>query len=121
MKVLVSQSCPTLCDPMDCNPSGSSVHGLLQARILEWVAIPFFRESFRHGLEPTSPALRAYSSPSELPGLERNQDRAGREHDVIQREGTLWAGLGHGLEAYRPRVSDQRSTPLAQQLFLLLG
>ena len=42
---LVAQSCPTLCDPMDCNPPGSSVHGILQARILEWVAIPFSRGS----------------------------------------------------------------------------
>ena len=33
------QSCPTLCDPMDCSPSGSSVHAISQARILEWVAI----------------------------------------------------------------------------------
>ena len=35
------QSCPTLCDPMDCSPPGSSVHGILQARTLEWVAISF--------------------------------------------------------------------------------
>ena len=35
----VTQSCPTLCDPMDCSPPGSSVHGISQARILEWVAI----------------------------------------------------------------------------------
>ena len=34
------QSYPTLCDPVDCSPSGSSVHGILLARILEWVAIP---------------------------------------------------------------------------------
>ena len=34
----VAQSCPTLCDPMDCSSPGSSVHGILQARILEWVA-----------------------------------------------------------------------------------
>ena len=45
MKVLVSQSCPTLCDPLDCSPLGSSVHGILQARIVEWVAIPFLRGS----------------------------------------------------------------------------
>ena len=32
---------PTLCDPIDCSPSGSSVHGILQARILEWIAISF--------------------------------------------------------------------------------
>ena len=37
-----------LCDPMDCSPPGSSVHGILQARILEWVAISFFRGSFQH-------------------------------------------------------------------------
>ena len=35
------QSCPTLCDPMDCSLPGSPVHGILQARILEWVAISF--------------------------------------------------------------------------------
>ena len=35
------QSCPTLCDPMDCSPPGSSIHGILQARVLEWVAIVF--------------------------------------------------------------------------------
>ena len=38
------QSCPTLCDPMDCSP-GSSVHGILQAKILEWVALPYSRGS----------------------------------------------------------------------------
>ena len=43
----VCQSCPTLCDPMDCSPPGSSVHGILQARILEWVAISFSRGSSR--------------------------------------------------------------------------
>ena len=41
----VAQSCPTLRDPMDCSPPGSSVHGILQARTLEWVAIPFSRGS----------------------------------------------------------------------------
>ena len=39
--VLVSQSCPTLCNTMDCSPPVSSVHGILQARVLEWVDIPF--------------------------------------------------------------------------------
>ena len=40
-----AQSCPSLCDPMDCSLPGSSVHGILQARILEWVAYPFSRGS----------------------------------------------------------------------------
>ena len=43
---LIAQLCPSLCDPMDSNPPGSSVHGILQARTLEWVAIPFSRGSF---------------------------------------------------------------------------
>ena len=41
LKVSVAQSCPTVCDPMDCSLPGSSVHGIFQARILEWVAISF--------------------------------------------------------------------------------
>ena len=51
--VLVAQLCPTLCDPMNCSPPGSSVHGILQARILEWVASPFSRGIFlTQGLNP---------------------------------------------------------------------
>ena len=41
----VAQSCPALCDPLDCSPPGSSIHGIFQARILEWVAMPFPRRS----------------------------------------------------------------------------
>ena len=47
-KVKVTQSCLTLCDPVDCSPPGSSVHGILQARILEWVAYHFSRGSSQH-------------------------------------------------------------------------
>ena len=50
VKVLVSPSCPTLWDPMNHNPPGSSIHGILQARILEWVTIPFSRGSLAQGL-----------------------------------------------------------------------
>ena len=45
MLCLVIQSCPILCDPVDCSPPNSSVHGILQARLLEWVAMPVSRES----------------------------------------------------------------------------
>ena len=48
---------PTLCDPMDCSPPGSSVHVTSQARILEWVAISFSKGSSRPGIKPASPAL----------------------------------------------------------------
>ena len=45
VKLWVAQSCLTLCNPMDCSPPGSSIHWILQARILEWVAMPFSRGS----------------------------------------------------------------------------
>ena len=45
--MIVAQLCPNLCDLMDCSLSGSSVHGILQARILEWVAISVFRSHDR--------------------------------------------------------------------------
>ena len=44
-----AKSCPTLCNPLDCSLPGLSVHGISQARILEWVAISFCRGSFQHG------------------------------------------------------------------------
>ena len=45
VKVLVTQSCLTLCDPTDCTLPSSSVHGIFQARVLEWIAISFSRGS----------------------------------------------------------------------------
>ena len=60
----VAHSCPTLCDPVDCNLPGSSVHGILQARVLEWAAISFPDP----GIEPRSPALQANALTSEPPG-----------------------------------------------------
>ena len=58
-KVLVAPLCLTLCNPMDCSPPSSSVQGILQARILEWVAIPFSRDLPDPGVEPRSPTLQA--------------------------------------------------------------
>ena len=66
-KVLVAESYPILCNPMDCSPPGSSVHGIFQARPLEWVAIPFSREASQPGIEPGSPTLQVDSLPSEPP------------------------------------------------------
>ena len=72
VKVLVTQSCPTLCDSMDCSLPVSTVHGILQARILEWVAMPSSRGSPRPR-DQTRHCLyllhwQACSSPSEPPG-----------------------------------------------------
>ena len=58
----------SLCDPKDCNSPGSSVHGILQARILKWVAIPFSRASSRPRDQTWVSALQADSLLSEPPG-----------------------------------------------------
>ena len=58
----VAQSCPTLCDPVDCSLPGSSVHGIFQAIVLEWIAISFSRGSSQPGLELGSPAWQTLYS-----------------------------------------------------------
>ena len=68
VKVFIAQSCLTLCNPMECCPPGSSVHGLLQARILEWSVILFSRGASQPDAEPASPASQADSLLSESPG-----------------------------------------------------
>ena len=63
MQVKVTQSCPTLSNPMDY-----TIHGILQARILEWVAFPFSRDLPNSGIEPRCPTLQADSLPAGLQG-----------------------------------------------------
>ena len=67
-----------LCDPMDCSGPVSSVHGVLQARILEWVAIPFSKGHPNPRIEPGSPALQADSLLSEAPGKPPNTCKKSR-------------------------------------------
>ena len=66
--VLATQSCLTVCDSTDCHPPGSSVHGISQARILEWVAISFSRGLPNPWIEPQFPVLQAETLLSELLG-----------------------------------------------------
>ena len=73
MKVLVGQSCLTLCgDPLDCSPPGSSLHGILQAGILEWT-IPFSRGLPNPGIKRGSPALQVNSLLSDPPGTSHTE------------------------------------------------
>ena len=67
VKVKVTQLCPTLCDPMDY-----TVHRILQARILEWVAVPSPADFPNPGIDPRSPTLQADSLPAEPPGKPKN-------------------------------------------------
>ena len=74
------QSCLTLYDPMDCTPPGSSVHEILQARILEWVAVPSSRRSPNPGVEPLCLCLlhwQTYSSWSHLGNPHVSNDTSG--------------------------------------------
>ena len=84
-KVLVTQSCLTSCNPMDYCPPGSSVHGILQARILEWVAIPFSR------------------------GSSWPRDRTWISH-IAGRLFTLWATRKALLKTYHLKQCDKCST-----------
>ena len=76
MKMLVTESCPTLCNPMDCSPPGSSVCGILQAEY--WRGVPFLSPGalFDPGIEPRPPALQAGSLLSEP-----SRERMGREKE----------------------------------------
>ena len=57
VKVLVTQLCPTLCNPTDCSPPGFSANGIFQARILQWIAISFPGDLPDPGIKPAPPAL----------------------------------------------------------------
>ena len=69
------QSCPTLCDSIDCSPSGSSVHGILQARILAWIAMPSFKGSSTQGWNPHLLYWQVDSLPLVPPGKPRRGDK----------------------------------------------
>ena len=69
MKVKMTQLCLILCDSMDCNPPDYSACGILQARILEWVAIPFSRDLPDPGIKLRIPAFQVDSLLSEPPRM----------------------------------------------------
>ena len=71
-----SHSIVTLCDPTDCSPPGSSVHGILQTRILKWVSIPFSRGLPNPGIKTGSPIPKANSLPSEPSGNPKGTEAA---------------------------------------------
>ena len=85
LKVKAAQSCLTLCNPMDC-----TVQGILQARILEWVAFPFSGDIPSRGIEPRSPALQVDSLPAELSVYQG----VGKESTCNARDPGLIPGLG---------------------------
>ena len=84
---LVAQLCPTLCDPVDCSPPGSSVHGIFQARILEWLLpFPSPGDLPNPGIEPRSPTLQADALTPEPPGKPTRVD-GGAINDIKSTRG----------------------------------
>ena len=92
MYVSVTRSCLTLCDPMDCSLPGSSVHGISQARILEWTAISFSRDLPNPGVQLRSPALQADSLPYQGDEVSRMGVTQGK--DVYQARSTEFTLFG---------------------------
>ena len=80
----VTQSCPTLSDPMDCSLPGSSVHGIFQARVLEWGAIAFSSLVIREMQIQTT--MKHYMIPTEMIGIKINKP----EHHVVRRTQRNW-------------------------------
>ena len=72
VKMLVAQSCLTVCNPMDCSPSGSSIHRTLLARTLEWVPFPSPGDLPDPGIKPRLLTLQAGSLPSESQGKSKS-------------------------------------------------
>ena len=95
--VWVAQSCPALCDPMDCSPPGSSVHRILQARILEWVAMSFSRGSS---------TWQADSLPFEPPGKTFLQCYRSKPEALKQWQQTPRATEKWGLAQEKKKCTD---------------
>ena len=105
----VTQSCPPLCDPMDCSPPGSSVHGILQARILEWVATAFSRGPSWPRDQTWVFCKQADSLPSELQESSRRTESTlknweGPAHMQISSLGHKTRKPGNADPAFWPRL-----------------
>jgi len=106
-KVLVTHSCPLLCNPMDYSPPASSVHGILQARILEWFAIPFSRGSPTHRLNPGLLYCRCilyHLSHQRSPRKTYNQNKIGISHNYYEYENSIHSFLALSSKIFYLRL-----------------
>ena len=112
----VAQSCPTLCDPMDCSPPGSSVHGILQQEYWSGLPFPSPGDLPNPGIKPRSPALQADTLPSEPPGnttIQKHQFFSSAFF-IVQLSHPL-ASLVAQMVKYLPAMWETRVQPLGQE------
>ena len=125
------QSCPTLCDPIDCSSPGSSVHGILQARILGWVAMSSSRGSSRprDGTCVSYVSRQVGSLPLVLPGklytmvetkqsLSREGTGTPLQCSCLEnpRDGGAWRAAVYGVAQSRPRLKRLSRSSSSMQL-----
>ena len=109
MKVKVAQSCLTFCDPMDCSIPGFSVLGILQARILKWIAVPFSRGSSQPRDQIQVSCIEDDSLPSEPPGKPKNT-RVGSLsllQEIFMTQELNWGLLHHRQILYQTPANDK--------------
>ena len=89
--------CPTLCNPVDCSPPGPSVHGILQARTLEWVVISFSKRSYRKKESEVAQLCPTLCDPMDcsLPGSS--------VHGIFQARVLEWVGISFSRGSSQPR------------------
>ena len=108
--VCVQVFATTLCDPMDCSPPGFSVHGILQARILEWIAVTFSRGDFP-GASVGKVSAYNVGDPGSIPGLGRSPVEGNGnplQYSCLENpmDGGAWLATGHGVTKSWTRLSD---------------
>ena len=131
--VLVAQLCPTLCNPMDCSPLGSSFLGILQARILEWFAISFSNiymcvcmyiyiyiwQGFPGGSDSKASVYNV-GDPDSVPGLRRSPGEGNGnllQYSCLKNsvDGVAWKATVHGIAKSRTRLSNFTSEHFMQR------
>ena len=103
----VAQSCPTLSDPMDCSPPGSSIHGIFQARVLEWGAIAFSRK----GLSSVQFSSVAQSCPTLCDPMNRSTPGLPVHHQLPEFTQTHVHRVSDAIQPSHPLSSPSRPAP----------
>ena len=121
--------CPTVCNPMDCSPPGPSVHGIFQARILEWVAISYSRHNPNLRIEPRSPAVAGRFFTTEPPGKPRkstipqslcnpmdSSPPGSSVHGILQARMLEWVAIAFSRGSSNPGIKPAPLVSPAKQI-----